>query len=61
MERSKLYAKYAEQLPCKADKLELQLDYPDCGWLRMHFIVNDEEKLLIEASSVYEPFEDIRD
>jgi hypothetical protein len=59
--RSKLFAKYAEKMPSKADKLELQLDYPDCGWLKMHFIVNDEEKLLIAASDVYEPFEDIRD
>jgi len=61
LERSKLYAKYAEKMPSMTDKLELQLDYPDCGWLKMHFIVNDEEKLLIAASDVYEPFEDIRD
>ena len=59
--RSKLFAKYAEEMPSKADKLELQLDYPDCGWLKMHFMVNDEEKLLIAVSDVYEPFEDIRD
>ena len=59
--RSKLFAQYAEKMPSKADKLELQLDYPDCGWLKMHFIVNDEEQLLIAASDVYEPFEDIRD
>lgn len=61
LERSKLFAGYAENMPCKADKLELQLDYPDCGWLNMHFIVNGEEKLKISASAVYEPFEDIRD
>ena len=61
LERSKLFAKYAESMPDKADKLELQLDYPDCGWIDMHFKVNDEEKLMISASDVYEPFEDIRE
>lgn len=61
LERSKLFARYAENMPSKTDKLELQLDYPDCGWLYMHFIVNGEEKLKISASEVYEPFQDIRD
>lgn len=60
-ERSKLFAKYAEKMPSKSDKLELKLDYPGHGWLDMHFIVNGEEKLKIPASYVYEPFEDIRD
>ena len=61
MERSNLFAKYAEKMPRKAYKLELQLDYPDNGWILMHFIVNGEEKLKIETSYVYEPFENIRD
>lgn len=61
LERSKLFAKYAESIPNKADKLELQLDYPDYGWIDMHFKVNDDEKILISASDVYEPFEDIRE
>ena len=60
-ERSKLFAKYAENMPRKFDKVELQLDYPDCGWLDIHFKVNDEEKILISASDVYEPFEEIRE
>ena len=60
-ERSKLFAKYAENMPRKFDKVELQLDYPDCGWLDMHFKVNGEEKILISASDVYEPFEEIRE
>ena len=60
-ERSKLFAKYAENMPRKFDKVELQLDYPDCGWLYMHFKVNGEEKILISASDVYEPFEEIRE
>ena len=60
-ERSKLFAKYAENMPRKFDKVELQLDYPGCGWLDMHFKVNGEEKILITASDVYEPFEEIRE
>ena len=60
-ERSKLFAKYAENMPRKFDKVELQLDYPDCGWLDMHFKVNGDEKILISASDVYEPFEEIRE
>lgn len=60
-ERSKLFAKYAENMPRKFDKVELQLDYPDCGWLDIHFKVNGEEKILITASDVYEPFEEIRE
>ena len=61
LERSKLFAKYVENMPSKPDQLELQLDYPDNVWINMHFKVNDEEKLMITASDVYEPFEDIRD
>ena len=61
IERSKLFAKYAENMPRKFDKVELQLDYPDCGWLDIHFKVNGEEKILISASDVYEPFEEIRE
>lgn len=60
LERSRLYAKYGEKLPRRIDTIELQLDYPDCGWIDMHFKVNGEEKGIISASEVYEPFEDIR-
>lgn len=61
LERGKLFAKYAENMPSKPDQLELQLDYPDNVWINMHFKVNEEERLMITASDVYEPFEDIRD
>ena len=61
LERSKLLARYAENWPRKADKLELHLDDPYCGLIKMHFKVNDEETLLITASNVYEPFVDIRE
>ena len=60
LERSKLFAKYSESFPHNTDKVKLQLDYPDCGWIDMHFMVNGEEQIMIPASDVYEPFEDIR-
>lgn len=60
LERSKLFAKYAEKMPKKFDKVDLQLDYPEFGWIDIHFKLNGEEKALITASEVYEPFEDIR-
>lgn len=60
-ERSKLFAKYAESMPRKAATFELVLDKVDLGWIDMHFKVNDVETLVINASSVCEPFEDIRD
>ena len=56
LERSRLYAKYGEKLPRRTDTIELQMDYPDCGWIDMHFKVNGEEKVMISASDVYEPF-----
>ena len=52
-ERSKLFAKYANHMPRKADVFELVLDKVDVGWIDMHFKVNGEETLMINASSVY--------
>lgn len=60
LERSRLYARYGEKLPRRTDTIELQLVYPDCGWIDMHFKLNGEEKTIISASEVYEPFENIR-
>ena len=60
-ERSRLFAKYAEKMPRKVQNFELMLDKVDFGWIDMHFKINGEETLMINASSVYEPFEDIRD
>ena len=48
-------------MPRKAATFELVLDKVDVGWIDMHFKINGEETLMIIASSVYEPFEDIRD
>lgn len=61
LERSKLFARYAENIPRKTDIVELVLDDPDCGWIDMHFKVNGEEQIVISASDVYEPFKEIRE
>ena len=60
-ERSMLFEKYAVNMPTKTDRIDLQLDYPDHGWIDMHIIVNGEEKELISTSSAYEPYEDIKE
>ena len=60
-ERSMLFEKYAANMPTKVDSIDLQLDYPDHGWINLHIVVNGEERELITASSVYEPFEDIKE
>jgi hypothetical protein len=61
LERSKLFARYAENMPSKVDMVELHLDDPYCGLIKMHFKVNGVETLLITASNAYEPFVDIRE
>ena len=60
-ERSRLFDKYASKMPLSVDDVEIKLDYPDCGWIDMHILVNGEEKELINTSYVYEPFEDIKE
>lgn len=60
-ERSMLFEKYAANMPTKVDRIDLQLEYPACGWIDMHFIVNGDEKIIIDSSYVYEPFKDIKD
>ena len=60
-ERSMLFEKYAVNMPSNADRIDLQLEYPACGWIDMHVIVNDKEKVVIDTSYVYEPFEDIKE
>lgn len=60
-ERSMLFEKYASEMPLTVDNVEINLDYPDAGWIDMHILVNGEEKELINLSDVYEPFEDIKE
>lgn len=60
-ERSRLFEKYATEMPLTVDSVEIKLDYPDAGWINMHIFVNGEEKEFINVSDVYEPFEDIKE
>lgn len=59
--RSRLFEKYATNMPLSVDDVEVKLDYPGNGWIDMHILVNGEEKELINTSYVYEPFEDIKE
>ena len=51
--------KYAINMPNKADKFGIKLDNPEYGWIDFHIFINNEEKVFIDLSSTYEPFEDI--
>lgn len=50
LERSKLYAKYAEQLPKSANYVQVSFDAPKYGWIDMHLSVNYKEKGLLTLS-----------
>ena len=59
-ERSKLLAKYAEQMPKNANYVQVSLDPPKYGWIDMHLSINYKEKCLLTLSSdTDEPFEKI--
>ena len=60
LERSKLYAKYAEQLPKSANYVQVSFDAPKYGWIDMHLSVNYKEKGLLTLSvDTDEPFDKI--
>ena len=60
LERSKLLAKYAEQMPKNANYVQVSLDPPKYGWIDMHLSVNYKEKCLLTLSADSdEPFEKI--
>ena len=59
-ERSRILAKYTDKYPSKRDNVQLRFDYPDCGWINMHVLVDGEEKDVVDLSSVYEPFEPLK-
>lgn len=59
-ERSKLFAKYAEQMPVNANYVQVSFDPPKYGWILMHLCVNYKEKCVITLSAdTDEPFERI--
>lgn len=58
--RAELLMKFANGFPNTVDKVTLNIDYPDVGWIDMHFIVNGKEVTVIDTSGVYEPFLPLR-
>ena len=61
LERSKLYAKYAEQLPKNATYVQVSFDPPKYGMIDMHLCVNYKEKGLQTLSAdTDEPFDKIK-
>ena len=58
--RAELLMKFANGFPDTVDKVTLNIDYPDVGWIDMHFIVNGKEVTVIDTSGVYEPFLPLR-
>ena len=59
LSRSKLLAKYAEELPKNIKHIKVLFDKPEYGWINAHFSINNNEMTFLEFSSVYEPFVDI--
>ena len=51
LERSKLYAKYAEKLPKNATYVQVSFDPPKYGMIDMHLCVNYKEKGLLTLSA----------
>ena len=60
LERSRLFAEYAEREPNICDRVGVRLENKKWGWINAYFSINGEEKNLIELSNVYEPFVDIK-
>lgn len=61
LERSKLFAKYGKCEPKAIKRVDVRFTKPNVGWIEMYFSINGEEKGYIPLSSVYEPFEDIKE
>ncbi len=60
-QRSEILAKYAQSLPTKQDRIQFSFEYPDYGWMPVHFHKNGIDMGFIEFSSVYDCFEPLRE
>ena len=49
--RANVLTKFANEPPKAVDKITLNIDYPDAGWIDMHFNVNGKEVTLLDTSS----------
>lgn len=59
--RSEILTKYAEALPTKQDRIQITFEYPDAGWMPVHFHKNGMDMGFIEFSDVYDCFEPLRE
>lgn len=60
-QRSEILSKYAEVLPSKVDSVKISFEYPDYGWMPVHFHKNGEDMGFIEFSFVYDCFVPLRE
>ena len=61
VERSRLYAKYAEKMPKNANYVQVSFEPPKYGMIDMHLYVNYKEKGLLKLSAdTDEPFDKIK-
>lgn len=58
--RADVLTKFAIKPPRTVDNITLNIDYPDAGWIDMHFNVNGKEVTVLDTSCVYEPFLPLR-
>ena len=61
IERSRIFAKYGERLPQIADRVSFKFDKPISGWIELMIQVNYEEANTLGLSSVYEPFQEMKE
>lgn len=59
--RGEIILKYATSLSQKLDKVKITFDYPDCGWMPMHFHKNGIDMGYIALSDVYDSFVPLRE
>lgn len=60
-QRSEMLAKYADGLPMKQDRIRITFNYPDSGWMPLHFHKNGEDMGFFVLSYVYDCFEPMRE
>lgn len=60
-QRSEILAKYAEALPTKQARIQITFEYPDAGWMPVHFHKNGADMGFIVFSDVYDCFEPLRE
>ena len=60
-QRSEILARYAESLPSEQDRITITFDYPDYGWMPVHFYKNGQAMGSFNFSYVYDCFVPLRE